>query len=140
MALGIAGERDLRDAVPLHDTGRQQIEAGAERPDRTVVATDQQDAIDRRLARRALQEVAGLGEARQPPRSDMRHGDETGATQPRTGGDDVMMRHAGRVVDEYGRARIEQLAQRIAGEFVTRRQFDANSRRSAPLCADAAVA
>ena len=121
MAFRVAAECDIADAVALDQAGRQQVEAGAERPDRTVVAADQQDAIDRRLGRRALQEIAGLGEAGEPPRRDMRHRDETGAAQPRAGGDDVVVRHAGRMIDEHRGAGIEQPAQRLAGEFVARR-------------------
>ena len=81
--------------MSLHHTGRQQIETGPERPDRAVVAADQQNALDPCLAHRAQQEIAGLGEARQPSRRDMRHRIEPRATQPRAGGDDVVMRHAG---------------------------------------------
>jgi len=41
----------------------------------------------------------------------MRHRVEAAAPQPRTGGDDVVMRYTSRMVDEHGCAGIEQFAQ-----------------------------
>ena len=127
---GLRDSRRMRQcamSMALHHAGRQQIKAGTERPHRAVVTADQQDAINTRLDPSPQQEIVGLGEARQSPHRDVRHRIKPGAMQPCAGGDDVMVRHAGRVVDEYRRARIEQPPQRIAGEFVARRQFDRTS-------------
>ena len=88
------------------------------------VAADDQGGPYLRFGRRTLQEVARLREARQAAHRDMRHRVETGAPQPRTGGDDVVMRDTPRMVDEHGRAGIEQLAQPLSGEVVARRDLD----------------
>ena len=48
----------------------------------------------------------------------MRYGHETRATQPRAGGDDVVVRHTGGMTDEHRRARGEQPMQRLTGELV----------------------
>jgi hypothetical protein len=64
----------------------------------------------------------------------MRHRDEAGATQPRAGSDDVVVRDAGRVVDEHRCAGVEQPPQRLSGEFIARRKLDravADQRRHA---------
>ena len=88
------------------------------------VAADQQGAFHPRFARRALHKVSGLGEAHEAPCGNMRHRREPGTPQPGTGGDDVVMGDACRMVDEHNRARLDQLAQPFAGEIVTRRDFE----------------
>ena len=76
------------------------------------------------LAHRALQEIARLGKARETPDGDVWHGLETGVPQPGAGRDDVVMRDTPGVINEYGRAGIEQLAQPPSGQIVTRRDLD----------------
>src|SRR5712692_5759931 len=128
MAFGITSEDRLGDAVALDDAGSQQIKAAVERTHWTVgVAADEQDAVDARLGRRALHEIPRLSKARKPARGDVRHRDEAGATQLGAGGDDVVMRHARRVVDEYSHTRIDQLAQSAPGQIVMRLDFDRTS-------------
>ena len=79
MPFRIAGECDMREPRAFHYAGRQQIEAGTKRPDRAVVTTDQQDALNARLGHRPLQEIACLGKARKPPYGDVRHRNKAGA-------------------------------------------------------------
>ena len=77
-----------------------------------------------RFAGRALQKVARLGKAGEPPRGDMRHRREAGAAQLDAGGDDVVMGDAARMIDEHRRPRREQFAQPLAGQVVARRDLD----------------
>ena len=125
VALGIAGKENLAQAVALNEAGRQKVVAVGERTHRMVgVAADDQGRPYLRFGRRTLQEVARLRETRQAAHRDMRHRVEPGAAQPRAGGDDVVMRDTPRMVDEHGRAGIEQLAQPLSGEVVARRDLD----------------
>ena len=88
------------------------------------VAADDHGGLYPRLGRRSLQEVVRLREAREATHRDMRYRVEAGMPQPRTGGDDVVMRDTPRMVDEHGHAGIEQLAQPLSGEVVARRDLD----------------
>ena len=121
MAFGITGERHLPDALPLHHAGAEQIQRSTERPDGAFVTANEQDAPDLRVTHRALQKITGLRETCQSPRRDVGYRIKAGAPQPSARGDNVVMRHAVWVIDEHRRARIEQLAQRLAGVFVARR-------------------
>ena len=119
------GEGDRVQAVSLDQAGRQEVVGVGERTHRVVgVAADDQGGLHRRLRRRTLQEVARLRKAREAPHRDMRHRVEAGMPQPGASGDDVVMRDAARIVDEYGHAGIEQLAQPLSGEVVARRNLD----------------
>src|SRR6516165_4614429 len=125
MPLGIAGERNLAQAVALDQSGGQEIVGVGERTHRMVwIAADDQSSRYRRFGLRALQEVVRLRETREPTHRDMGHRVETGMPQSRTGSDDVVMRDTSRVVDEYGRAGIQQLAQLLSSKVVARRDLD----------------
>src|ERR1700761_3563642 len=110
MALRIATKRHVLYTATLDNPGRQQIEARAKRTHGRVIATNEQDPLDARLPDRALQEIAGLCEACEPPSGDMRYSHIAGAVQADAGRNDVVMRHAWRVIDEHRDTRIEQIA------------------------------
>src|SRR5271154_1340621 len=82
MALRIAGKGDMPDALILHQTGCQQLQAVAEWSyGMSGVAPDDQDISDFRFGRSAPQKIARLGKARETPRRDVRHRVKAGAAQ-----------------------------------------------------------
>jgi len=111
MALRVAGEGDLAQAVALDQARGQEVGAVGKGTHRMIgVAADDQGGPHLRFTRRTLQEVARLGKAREATDSDVRHGLETAAPQPGAGGDDVVMRDTSRMVDKHRPTRGENLA------------------------------
>ena len=90
--LGIAGEADAAKAMLLQQVAAQQLEARRIGPDRRIeIAADHQRARHPGLAREAREEVAELGEARDPARGDVRHRDQARRAQPARGLDHVVV-------------------------------------------------
>src|SRR6266511_2798692 len=108
MTVGIAGDADLADPVTLERAAVDHLDRAAELAGGLlVVAGDDQEALDARLAAEAGEKIVERARARKAARRKMRHRLEARLPQPRCGFDRLLrrpLRHGADIDARTGRS------------------------------------